>query len=149
MSDELYIKYAIAHESICVDGVKLKRGFNQLTDREFNKLSRSKFRKRGIYDLFDQADEVEKAKKAEAEAKELKVQDAVVETPVEVEDSPKVETLSDPELVIKDEEDYSDVKSVTDYTALSYEELVKYVQTAGIKPKSMKKVDILEALKGE
>ena len=149
MSDELYIKYAIAHESICVDGVRLSRGFNKLSDREFNKLSRSKFRKRGIYDLFDQENEVEQAKKAEAEAKELEVQGIAAKTPVEVEDSLKVEIPSDPESVIEDEEDYSSVETVTDYTALSYEELVKYVQTAGIKPKSMKKVDILEALKGE
>ena len=137
MSDELYIKYAIAHESICVDGVKLKQGFNQLTDREFNKLSRSKFRTRGIYDLFDQQNEVEIAQKAEAEAKTNGVPDVIEDVP------------SNTEPVIEDEEDYGKTREVTDYTALSYEELVKYVQTAGIKPKSMKKVDILEALKGE
>ena len=142
MSDELYIKYAIAHESICVDGVKLKQGFNQLTDREFNKLSRSKFRTRGIYDLFDQQNEVEIAQKAEAEAK-------VNGVPDEIENFDKVVTLSDPEPVIEDEEDYSNVEGMTDYTVFSYEQLVEYVKSAGIKPKSMKKVDILEALKGE
>ena len=142
MSDELYIKYAIAHESICVDGVKLKQGFNQLSDREFNKLSRSKFRTKGIYDLFDQQNEVEIAQKAEAEAKTNEIPDGI-------DDSIDVVLTSDPESVIEDEEDYSNVLTVTDYSALSYPELVKYVQTAGIKPKSMKKVDILEALKGE
>ena len=156
MSDELYIKYAIAHESICVDGVRLSRGFNKLSDREFNKLSRSKFRKRGIYDLFDQENEVEQAKKAEAEAEELKAKiikqqnsTETTKTPVEKEDSLKVETPSDPETVIEDEEDYSPVEGDYDYAAFSYEQLVEHVKTAGIKPKSMKKVDILEALKGE
>ena len=142
MSDELYIKYAIAHESICVDGVKLKQGFNQLTDREFNKLSRSKFRTRGIYDLFDQQNEVEIAQKAEADAKTNEIPDGI-------DDSIDIVPTFDPEPVIEDEEDYGKVEAVTDYSVLSYSELVKYVETAGIKPKSMKKIDILEALKGE
>ena len=142
MSDELYIKYAIAHESICVDGVKLKQGFNQLTDREFNKLSRSKFRTRGIYDLFDQQNEVEIAQKAEADAKTNEIPDGI-------DDSIDIVPTFDPEPVIEDEEDYGKVEAVTDYSVLSYSELVKYVETTGIKPKSMKKVDILKALKGE
>ena len=143
MSDELYIKYAIAHESICVDGVKLKQGFNQLTDREFNKLSRSKFRTRGIYDLFDQQNEVEIAQKAERDKINVIVEAGKDEIPR------NEDPLNDPETVIEDEEDYGKTKEVTDYSVLSYSELIKYVQTTGVKPKSMKKVDIIEALKGE
>jgi hypothetical protein len=113
-----YMKYAIASESITVDGVPLHHGFNSLNDREFNKLSRSKFRNRGIYELHDQ----------EVEAQDNLVNETVDEV---------VEAKTNP----------SGTAVEVDLAAKNYRELQQIAKQKGINTKGLSKVKILAAIK--
>ena len=116
-----YMKYAIASESITVDGVPLRQGFNTLTDREFSKLSRSKFKTKGIYELHDQEFEAEENKKAEAKKTEESESMAMVTNP-------------------------SGTATELDLEAKNYHELVQIAKNKGINTKGLSKVKILAAL---